>query len=551
MPPPPPPSKSYLLVLDSDSSDDSEDEYRYRQEYNKTCENLKAVAPSRVFDVWENDNAEVCENPSEPVAKQLFDSVPKEPTPLVLQSSAPTHEEGHQSSKPVNDQTHQNNKDTKLLKNRKRRQQRKKKKNSQKQGNEEDSGKHEENSKLVYFSDVTVRAFPRAFSADTVPAHGGWPLGMELEGYEDIDKVPIEEYESSKQNRLCERYMAMLSSRDNKTPPGSPPKGSSPSKKNKEKEEVLDKEIIRLIDVDATVNDCGVNDGHDATPTNTIYESRQWDYRRLKNPLFGSVSQDQRHAIFLEASGTDLSTIIESQNHNNKKSTGRTRSNSMGNHSHSGSSPRSRSNSLGNHDLGNSMKGKFNEEYTQAMVHHVRNELEQIRFERNKSGAKGCSCRKLVVYLPPKDGSGGKKAQHRRLKPSKVVQELKKRHLYDPSVASMSREHMEMTLHKAVENEPCCGDNNCFCVRNGIVCQADACSCWHDSHVHAKHSSGSSSHVLTNDDIRKRCGNPEGTYLVDSDVIDRYRIEIIKQTKLQQRESIESDGLFCQLVEPS
>jgi hypothetical protein len=546
-------------VLDSDSSDDSEDEFRYRQEYNATREKLKTVAPSRVYDVWENDNAEVYENPSQPVlAKQLFDSVPKEPTPLVLQSSAPTHEEeGHQSCKPVNDQSHQNNKETKLSKNRKRRQRRKKKNNSQKQGNEEDSRNQEENSKRVYFSDVTVRTFPRAFSADTVPAHGGWPLGMEVEGYEDVDKVPLEEYESSKQNRLCERWMAMLSTRDNnKTPPGSPSKGSSskgssPSKKKKEKEKGIDKEVIRLIDVDANVNDCGVNDGHDARPTNTIYESRQWDYRRFKNPLFGSVSEDQRHAIFLEASGTDASAIIESQNHNNKKNAGRTRSNSMGNHSHNSSSPRSRSNSLGNHDLGNSMKGKFNEEYTQAMVHHVRNELEQIRFERNKSGATGCNCRKLVVYLPPKDGSGGKKAQHRRLKPSKVVQELKKRHLYDPSVASMSREQMEKILHKAVENEPCCRDDNCFCARNGIICQADACSCWHDSHVHAKHSSGSSSHVLTNDDIRKRCGNPLGTYLVDSEAIDRYRIDIIKQTKLQQRELIESDGLFCQFVEPS
>jgi hypothetical protein len=550
MPPPPPPSKSYLLVLDSDSSDDSEDEYPYRQEYNTRRENLKAVAPSRVFDVWENDNAEVYENPSESGAKQGFDSVPKEPAPLVLQSSSPTHEEGHQSSKPVNDQTHQNNKNTKLTKNQKKRRQRKNKKSTtQKQGNEEHKS-HEENSKRVYFSDVAIRAFPRAFSADTVPVHGGWPLGMELEGYEDIDKVPIEEYETSKQNRLCERWRAILSSRDNKTQ-GSPSKSSSPSKKKKEKEKVVDEEIIRLIDVDATVNECGVNDDHDATPTNKIYESRQWDYRRLKNPLFGSVSEDQRHAIFLETNGTDLSMVTESQNHNNNKNTGRARSNSMGNHSHIGSSARSRSNSLGNHDLGNSMKGKFNEEYAQAMVHHVRNELEQIRFERNKSGATGCNCRKLVVYLPPKDGSGGKKAQHRRLKPSKVVQELKKRHLYDPSVASMSREQMEKILHKAVENEPCCRDDNCFCVRNGIICQADACSCWHDSHVHVKHNSGSNSHVLSNDDIRKRCGNPEGTYLVDSKAIDRYRIEIIKQTKLQQREYIESDGLICQLVEPS
>ena len=165
------------------------------------------------------------------------------------------------------------------------------------------------------------------------------------------------------------------------------------------------------------------------------------------------------------------------------------------------------------------------------MVHHVRNELENVRFERNKSGATGCNCRKLVVYLPPKDGSGGKKAQHRRLKPSKVVQELKKRHLYDPSIALMSREQMEKILHKAVEKEPCCRDDDCFCVRNGIICQADACSCWHDSHVHVKNNSGSNGTVLSNDDIRKRCGNPLGIYLVDTEGIDRYRKEVI-QTNL-------------------
>ena len=170
------------------------------------------------------------------------------------------------------------------------------------------------------------------------------------------------------------------------------------------------------------------------------------------------------------------------------------------------------------------------------MVHHVRNELEQLRFERNKSGATGCNCRKLVVYLPPKDGSGGKKAQHRRLKPSKVVQELKKRNLYDDSVAAMSRDQMEKLLHKTVESEPCCRDESCFCFRNGIICQADACSCWHDSHVHAKHSSGD---PLTNDEIRKRCGNPLGTYLVDMDAIDSYRAEMIKQA---------SDLFICQPV---
>ena len=163
---------------------------------------------------------------------------------------------------------------------------------------------------------------------------------------------------------------------------------------------------------------------------------------------------------------------------------------------------------------------------------HVRNELEQLRNERNKSGATGCNCRKLNVYLPPKDG-GGKKAQHKRLKPSKLHQELKKRNLFD---ASMSREDMEKLLHKTIEEEPCCRDEDCFCVRNGINCQADACSCWHDSHVHVKRYSDSG--PLSNQDIQTRCGNPLGMYVVDLDGIDQYRNKIVTNQQ-------EGGGLFC------
>ena len=359
---------------------------------------------------------------------------------------------------------------------------------------------------------------------------------MKLDGYSDLDVVPIEEYETRKQDELHGRWMELLSKREHETP-DSPSKGSSPCKKKKDKEKAIDEQIIHLVDGSTAGDENSSNGSYSTSNKKTIYESRQWDYRsRVRNPLFGMLTEDERHAVFLEASGTDPNSIAESPPKSPSKNR-RKRSNSVGNHGHNGNGQRSRSNSFANHETTNSIKGKFNEEYSQAMVHHVRNELEQIRFERNKSGATGCNCRKLVVYLPPKDGSGGKKAQHRRLKPSKVVQELKKRNLYDESVAAMSREQMEKLLHKTVESEPCCRDESCFCVRNGIICQADACSCWHDSHVHAKHSSGSNGETLTNNDIRKRCGNPLGTYLVDMDAIDSYRSEKIKQA---------SDMFICQ-----
>ena len=119
------------------------------------------------------------------------------------------------------------------------------------------------------------------------------------------------------------------------------------------------------------------------------------------------------------------------------------------------------------------------------------------------------------------DGSGGKRAQHRRMKPQKLAQELKKRGLYDDKA---SREEMEIALHKAVEGEPCCANSECSCVKNGLGCQSDACNCWHDSHVHEKKGSGSNHNgVVPTDEIERRCGNSFGMYAVDLESIDRER----------------------------
>jgi len=245
-------------------------------------------------------------------------------------------------------------------------------------------------------------------------------------------------------------------------------------------------------------------------------ETRQWDYRsKMKNPLFGVLSEEQRQAIFLEVSSCE---DAEAQS----LAKGRARSNSVAS-DHGSSSPKRRGRSC---SFGHSPE-TFNETYNQVYVYHVRNDLENLRIERTKSGATGCNCRKLTVYLPPKNG-GGKKAQHRRLKPSKLTQELKKRNLYDES---KSREELEHVLHDAVEKEPCCGSDDCFCHRNGIDCQTDACSCWHDSHVHNKSRDGGGS--LTVDAIQDRCGNPLGTTTVDIDAIDAYRARVLESKMCQ------------------
>jgi hypothetical protein len=163
------------------------------------------------------------------------------------------------------------------------------------------------------------------------------------------------------------------------------------------------------------------------------------------------------------------------------------------------------------------------------MVHQKRNELEKIRDERTNTG---CNCRKLNVYIPPKNAQCGKKASHRRLKPSILAKELKKRNMYDQSA---SREEMEQTLHDAVEKEPCCGPD-CFCVRNGIECAMDACSCWK-----AIRSKKKEDLLPSCTEIKMFCRGESdmgGMYVVSLGAIDDYRNSIL--------EKLQEDGhLFC------
>jgi hypothetical protein len=100
------------------------------------------------------------------------------------------------------------------------------------------------------------------------------------------------------------------------------------------------------------------------------------------------------------------------------------------------------------------------------------------------------------------------------MKPSKVAQEVKKREIYDPGA---SREALEQTLRNAVEAGMIAFE--CFWVRNGLDCQADACSCWHDSHVHNKNGG----EFLPIQKIKKsQCGNPLGMATVDIEAIDKF-----------------------------
>jgi hypothetical protein len=182
---------------------------------------------------------------------------------------------------------------------------------------------------------------------------------------------------------------------------------------------------------------------------------------------------------------------------------------------------------------------------------NIRHELEEIRVHRSTD--MGCTCRKLTVYLPPTDGTGGKKAAHRRMNVLKLKDELKKRGLLNNNNNMMlSRHEMEVLLHDAVELESCCAmSDDCVCIRNGINCQADVCSCWHVSHQtkeqhhHKKnHKNTATANTTTtdNDDdekqggvmlsverIQERCGNKYGMYVVNVDEISAFRKEMLCQ----------------------
>jgi hypothetical protein len=377
----------------------------------------------------------------------------------VTEDDADDDDDSNDSSAQQSQQQPNNVSQNKTIQNRKKKN--KKRKNKKKKCSSSVS------SKSVHFSDVSIREYARCFGLDAVPGDGGWPLGLELSDYTEGPTIPLDEYEQDKQARLQERWERVQSK--------------------------CSDEVVTIMNKSSS------------------FETRMWGYKRgLKNPLFRTVLEDERQALLLGTSQSwdedisqsiscDLSSLSSSPPKH------RLRSNSV-----ISEKSRTRSNSQ-----------DFNEKYDQIFVHHVRNELEQIRNSRTKEGATGCTCRKLSVYIPPKDGSGGKRSQHRRLKPSKLTAELKKRGLDDPN---RSREESEQVLHDAVEQEPCCWGDDCFCARNGIDCQADACACWHNSHVHTKSTGGG---YLCPADIEKRCGNPNGMYTVNLDEINAFREKLL------------------------
>jgi hypothetical protein len=321
----------------------------------------------------------------------------------------------------------------------------------------------------VTFQSVSVYEFDRCMGVSVVPGDSGWPLGLSNEKVGDRADLMIDDFEVFKQKRLRERW-----------------------------NNLDEKPILRAGDL----------------------ETRQWDYKRgPKNPLFTMFLEKERMYMLLTYSSCNTNDLDDITNHHSQF---QIKSQQSCISDHSLKKSRSRSNSVSDNLKTRRESELFNDTYTQAFVHHVRNELEEIRIHRSTDQL-GCSCRKLLVYLPPPDG-GGKKAQHRRMHPRTVKDELRKRGLLPTE--PRTREELEILLHETVEKEPCCA-RDCECNQNEIGCQADACSCWLPSHQtpNKKKPDSETLNKFSVDQIRSVCGN--NMYCVDLDKISKYRTDFL------------------------
>lgn len=420
-----------------------------------------------------------------------------------MEEEAPPEAAVSQQQQAQQDNDNDNNTNRTKKKKRKKRKKRKKKKK-----------------KGVHFGNVSVREYERCLGSDVVPLDGGWPLGISTCIRNEYQVAPtVDEFEERRQEELRDRWFNIMSNHtdpwngdDNLVPPPPPPKPLVP-------------------------------------PTGDL-ETRQYDYRKrphditksTKNPLFGPLDEETRMMLLVNndssTTNNDDDSSIHSENSHHTIPRSPSRSPSHTKQQQQQQQRRARSNSMHNNDSHynnnnnrrSSRRTRSNSEqyystqYPSTDVLHVRNELEQIRVSRTLEGSVGCTCRKLNVYLPPLNG-GGKKAQHRRLKPSKVKEELRKRGKLPSNANDLTRAQLEQLLHDIVEQEPCCWAEDCSCRKNGIGCQADACSCWFESHQ----CKGQQNHHGDKEDfpsvksIRERCGN--NMYAVDLDGIHDFRLQ--------------------------
>jgi len=160
------------------------------------------------------------------------------------------------------------------------------------------------------------------------------------------------------------------------------------------------------------------------------------------------------------------------------------------------------------------LSGKNSSENLQNLVSEkeiedLNNEIELLRTERCKKN-QGCACKKKPNMMLAKGKYGKKKVfTERRLK-----DELKLRGRNKD--ACKSRAEMEEILTHLIDQDPCCGED-CPCVKNGIGCHENACSCWRDI-----------GDRCTVDEINRSCGNKFGMEVMDVDEIRSHSAKVLE-----------------------
>jgi len=85
---------------------------------------------------------------------------------------------------------------------------------------------------------------------------------------------------------------------------------------------------------------------------------------------------------------------------------------------------------------------------------------------------------------------------------------------------------MEIDLGNAIAKEGCCVTDDCECMKNGIGCQADSCSCWYPQHQ-SNNSHIPVTELPTPEIIKSTCGNKHGMYVVEYHNIQNHRREVL------------------------
>ena len=409
---------------------------------------------------------------------------------------------------------------------RKKKKKKKKKKTSPaiEEETEEKKSPTKKNKKVVRFDHVQVNEFKRCMGLDGVPADGGWPLGLDFEyPVERTFYLDLDIFERQRQLELQKRWAQCIRERrieihhyNSKHTHSNHNHNHKDADHQSQSPEWIDADYLTPDHLETRPADfkrrqernySSYEDGNIDPQTEAQEIAREG-----VNLLFRPLREDKRMEILVQAASdqhsdqndTHQSTDSISQ-HNSPSKCKKHSHNRKHQHSNdNGVVTRSRSNSCSSsnhHSLEQQQPY-----YESVEIKHVRNELEQLRFHRSTEHL-GCNCKRRKF--------------NRRMNERKLREELRKHGITNTNNSSkkkQTREDLEQMLKKVVDEQGCCYGNDCPCVRNGVNCSADTCSCYQNQ--------TSSSNIGKNptiEQMKSNCGNRYGLYVVDFDHINKQR----------------------------